>query len=285
MRNIDIKLESGTMPSAVIIERSTEEKRLETALYIAKALVCESDSKKPCGNCMACIKAESSNHPDIFVMDSGSDKKLIRVDEIREIRSDAYILPNEASKKVYIIENAGLMNEQAQNALLKIFEEPPEYVCFILLDKSRNVFLETIRSRAMIIDLGQNEQPEKDEVVVKLASDMAQAIVKPYELALMEITPIFEKDKDKEKNKALLKKALSELVLIFRDAAVYKTGADLSVSASPETAKLLAERLTANELIKLISASDKIADAIDRNGNYNLILTRLCSTLRSAAEH
>ncbi|MBQ3005834.1 MAG: hypothetical protein IJD88_07860 [Clostridia bacterium] len=285
MRNIDIKLESGTMPSAVIIERSTEEKRLETALYIASALVCESEEKKPCGNCMACIKAQSSNHPDIFVLESDSDRKLIKVDEIREIRSDAYILPNEASKKVYIIENAGLMNEQAQNALLKVFEEPPEYACFILLDKSRNVFLETIRSRAMIIDLGQNEQPEKDENAVKIASDMAQAIVKPYELALMEITPIFDKDKDKEKNKSLLKKVLSELVLIFRDAAVYKTGADSTVSSAPDTAKLLAERLTANELIKLIAASDKIAEAIDRNGNYNLILTRLCSTLRSAAEH
>ncbi len=281
MRSIDIKLESGTMPSAVIIERSTEEKRLETAKYIAAALVCESDAKKPCGTCMACVKSESDNHPDIFIMDSSPDRKLIKVDEIRDIRNDAYILPNEASKKVYIIPNAGLMNEQAQNALLKIFEEPPEYVCFILTDKSRNSFLETIRSRAMIIDLGQEDKPQKDEKAVKSAVEMAEALTKPYELALMEVTKVFEKDK----TKVLLKNTLAELVLIFRDAAVYKMGAQSNVSEAPETAKLLAERLTVNKILALIAAADKIVEAIERNGNNNLILTRLCSTLRSAVEH
>lgn len=279
MIEIDEKIANGTVPSAIIIEGSSPQKRLEEAMYIAKALVCVSDIKKPCGECSACAKASNNSHPDIFVLDCDEQRKNIKVDEIRSIREDAFVLPNEANKKVYIIPNAGLMNEQAQNALLKVFEEPPEYACFILTESSRNAFLETIRSRAMIMDLGKNEEV-RDEAVCEMTRKLTDAVCDMYELKLLELIPQFEKDK----SKLLLKKTLPELAVVFRDAIVIKSHSDKTVSCYPQGAEKTAVKFTVNQLLKLIRACDDIANTIEKNGNYNLILTRLCAKLRGAIE-
>lgn len=115
------------------------------AAIIAAALQCRSQSV-PCGQCPQCRKVLGGNHPDVITVDD-PDKKTVTVDMIREARSDAFIRPNEGNKKVYLIPRAQDMNESAQNALLKVMEEPPPYGVFLLLTDNAEKLLPTVRSR------------------------------------------------------------------------------------------------------------------------------------------
>ena len=126
------------------------------ASLFAMSLLCENagtDAPVPCGVCEACRKAASGNHPDIIYVRHAKDT-VLSVDEVREqINGTAEIRPYESRRKVYIVEDADLMNPQAQNALLKTIEEPPEYAVFLLLTVGTESMLPTIRSRCVLLSL------------------------------------------------------------------------------------------------------------------------------------
>ena len=115
------------------------------ASIMAAALQCTAGTV-PCGQCSQCRKVMSGNHPDVVTVDD-PDKKTVTVDMIRQARSDAFIRPNEGKKKVYLIPRAQDMNEAAQNALLKVMEEPPPYGVFLLVTDNAEKLLPTVRSR------------------------------------------------------------------------------------------------------------------------------------------
>ena len=130
----------------------------------AESILCE--ERKPgeyehCGKCRSCHQVETGNHPDcIFVTHEKSN--LISVDEIREqLVSDVEIKPYQGSKKVYIVPDAEMMNEQAQNALLKTLEEPPEYAVIILMVANADLMLPTLLSRSIKLPLA----PLPDQVI------------------------------------------------------------------------------------------------------------------------
>lgn len=120
------------------------------AKLFANALVCENSEISPCGRCHACIGAKADINPDIVYV-RPTDKKTVSAEQAREIVRDAYIKPFESSKKVYIIEDGSVLNEFAQNCLLKILEEPPEYVVFIIIAVSESVLLQTVLSRCTVV--------------------------------------------------------------------------------------------------------------------------------------
>ena len=118
----------------------------------AKALQCEEDGGKPCGNCRSCQSFDHGNHPDIIYV--RGEKKNIVVDEIREqILETVDLKPYHYQKKIYIIEKADTMNIQAQNALLKTLEEPPAHALFLLLAERAEAFLPTILSRVVTMKI------------------------------------------------------------------------------------------------------------------------------------
>ncbi|MCF0123716.1 MAG: hypothetical protein HUJ67_06355 [Ruminiclostridium sp.] len=120
------------------------EKRRELANILAAALVCTGE-EPPCGQCSGCRKAAQGIHPDIIRVDTQGEG--LKANEVRVLRSDVYILPNEASKKVYILEHGELLNQTGQNILLKLIEEGPSYSCFLFLSPIPELLLTTIRSR------------------------------------------------------------------------------------------------------------------------------------------
>lgn len=116
----------------------------------AAGLLCESKGEKPCGICPSCLRFEGNNHPDVIRVTH--EKSKISVDEIREqLVGEMQIKPYCSSYKIFIVDDAELMNEQAQNALLKTLEEPPAYGVIILLSNNINSFLDTILSRAVAL--------------------------------------------------------------------------------------------------------------------------------------
>ena len=129
---------------------------------LAAALVCtQGGEKAPCGTCGPCRKAMGGIHPDIVRI--GDDGKDITVAQVRALRSDAYIRPNEARRKVYILENAQSMNASAQNAMLKLLEEGPAYGAYLLLADHPAALLETVRSRCETLTLAPVSPGEAEE--------------------------------------------------------------------------------------------------------------------------
>lgn len=132
------------------------------AKVFAKAIQCEDlTDGEPCGKCHACVQTESMNHPDIIFV-SHEKPAVISVEDIRnQINSTVDIMPYSGNKKIYIMNDGELMTPQAQNALLKTLEEPPEYVVIIILTNNMEMFLPTIISRCVVL----NFKPVRDELI------------------------------------------------------------------------------------------------------------------------
>ena len=145
-------LASGKLPHALIIAGETGLGKHTLARYIAAAAVC-SNADKPCYKCHNCNAAFKDIHSDIIYIKREKDKKELGVKAIRDIKRDAFVIPHEAEKKVFIIEDADKMNASAGNALLKILEEPPSFVMFILLCSDTTALLDTVLSRAIVLRL------------------------------------------------------------------------------------------------------------------------------------
>ena len=132
-------------------ERGAGKKML--ANLFAATLLCEKGGPDPCNECHSCRQAESGNHPDIIKV-THEKPNSISVDDIREqVNNTIMIKPYQGPYKVYIIPQADMMTPQAQNALLKTIEEPPEYAVIMLLTENADTLLPTINSRCVMLKL------------------------------------------------------------------------------------------------------------------------------------
>lgn len=129
------------------------------ARILAAAMECTAGDRRPCGRCLQCRKVLDKVHPDVITVDEPA-KKTVSVELIRKARADVYIRPNEGRRKVYLFPRAMDMNPAAQNALLKVIEEPPDYAAFLLLTESAERLLPTIRSRAVPLQLAPLSEAE-----------------------------------------------------------------------------------------------------------------------------
>ena len=127
----------------------------------ARTLQCEAHGSEPCGKCHSCIQAESGNQPDIIYV-THEKPGSISVDDIRgQVNGDIQIKPYSSPYKIYIIDEAEKLTQQAQNALLKTMEEPPAYAVILLLTTNVDAFLPTILSRCVQLKL----KPLRDYMV------------------------------------------------------------------------------------------------------------------------
>ena len=306
-------LETGRFPHALIIEGEEGLGKKTLAREIALSLVCSSNEERPCRQCSACNKALKGVHPDIIEKSNTEGKRSFSIETVRDIISDAYVTPNEAQYKVYILDNCHLMGIPAQNALLKIIEEPPEYAVFILCTPTKSAFLQTVLSRCVAITLEGVDYQEGaqyiserdssldiDEIrqaialcngnigktlemlgegklsrIIDIANDIALSSICSNEYELIKACSVFERD-----NQTLIS-ALTFLKGILRDAMLFGSGAGL-ISNQTESAKQLSSVLTKGKLIKMIEVCDSIISFANGNGNNALLITKLCYELRRA---
>lgn len=153
-------MKSGKISHAYILNGEKGSGKHILARTFAAALNCEGENR-PCGECHSCRQAESKNHPDI--VEVMHDKpNSISVEDIRtQLVDDVTIRPYSSPYKVYIVGDAEKMTPQAQNALLKTIEEPPEYVVILLLTTNASALLPTILSRCVML----NTKPVPDAEV------------------------------------------------------------------------------------------------------------------------
>ena len=135
---------------------------------------------EPCGKCLSCIQVQSGNQPDIITI-THEKPNSISVKEIRDMRADLSIKPYANARKIYIIPDAEKLTIQAQNALLKTLEEPPEYAVIILIADGLSTFLPTILSRCVVLQTRAVEEAQIADFLRReknLPQDQAQILAR-----------------------------------------------------------------------------------------------------------
>lgn len=168
MEGLISSVRGSNPPHAYIFEGEPGLNKLEAARLYAAALACTSDNQ-PCGICNSCVSAKSYNNPDVVIVKPDGDRKTIGAERIRELITDAYTKPFLARKKVYIFPDAQIMTEQAQNAFLKLLEEPPEYAVFIIVASNSELLLQTVRSRCVVVRFSPVDDKKVGEYVDKIS--------------------------------------------------------------------------------------------------------------------
>lgn len=280
--SITAALRSGSLSHALILEGADNATRLQAAKEIAMAVLCEAE-EKPCRACSKCRKVEAGYHPDVHILTKDEKSNMIKVEPIRELKKAAGVLPNDGEKSVFIIDSAELMNTQAQNALLKIFEEPARHLLFILCCGTKSSLLDTIISRATAYSLGEeifNDGENKKYLEgLSLAGELALCFAKENELSFLAKIAVLQKDKE------LFRYTLKGMELIFRDCICFQQGAREALSDFPDTAKLLSTRLTAKKAFEISRLLQELYTSSMLNSNQNLTLTRFASLIYGVKSH
>lgn len=148
----------------------------KTAFWFAQLINCLSQNP-PCGQCLSCRKIEKSVHPDVVLIERQEDKTVLTIDQIRDsVVSEAGFKPLEGRYKVFIINDAHLLNDQAQNSLLKLMEEPGEFLAIILVTSRPSELLGTVLSRCRNLRFFPLPQEELNYILEEIPSITPQKL-------------------------------------------------------------------------------------------------------------
>lgn len=258
---IDISFASRkTAPShATIIWGGCEDARLAYAEDLAAAIICDGSGDSPCRTCIHCAKSLRGIHPDIIKIDRNPDTRALYVDQIRALRKDAVLLPNEANKKVYLVNHAGSMNTSAQNAILKLLEEPPTHTAFILVTENPIELLPTVRSRCIEISVNA---PRSDKSPEDNAN--ADAFIKALSAGPLDLAAFSFSLESLEKNEFIdfIDSAAATITLLLR--AQYTEGTGL---------------LSGSDLMKILRILDRAKTYFYNNVGLGHIAGMICAEL------
>ena len=172
-------IESGTLPHAFLIGGPSGSGKTTLAIEMAAAINCQRKNLKgvslPCGECDSCRRIYEGNYPDVKILSKPKDRATLGVEAVKDFREDMFLSSTESEHKIYFIDDAECMTPEAQNALLKVLEEPPNSVTIILLAKECDRILTTIKSRAQYIAMTRFEDNELAERLLNESSE-ARAI-------------------------------------------------------------------------------------------------------------
>jgi hypothetical protein len=158
-------LETGRVHSAYLLSGPGPAPR-ETALWFIRALVCRRGDAGPCGECEECRRSARGEeipldgsgkkgpllrhvgeHPDLLWVERGPDDTRVRIGQIRALQGVFRLRGGEGGRRAAVIADAEWLNQEAQNALLRLLEEPPPRTSLVLVAASSAGLLATVRSR------------------------------------------------------------------------------------------------------------------------------------------
>lgn len=278
------------------------------------ALQCEKGLAEPCMECRSCRQILSGSQPDVKYI-THEKPGVISVDEIREqINNDIQIKPYSSRYKIYVMDEAEKMNVQAQNALLKTIEEPPEYAMIILLTSNSEIFLPTILSRCVSLNMKPlNNAQIKDYLMMSMGFPDYQADVvaafaggnlgKAIRLASsedfneiknsvihlleyigdMETYEVVLAVKQAEKFKVDIEDYIDLMMVWYRDVLMFKVSRDMnSLTFKDEYIyiKKQAEKISFNGVEEILKAMDKAKVRLRANVNFDLAIEMMYLIIR-----
>lgn len=308
-------MERKKVSHAYIIQGERNAGKEFLAKVFAMALECENPQNgEPCQECHSCKQALSGNHPDIMFI-SHEKPNVIGVDDIRsQINGDVAIKPYRGPKKIYIMNEGEKMTVQAQNALLKTLEEPPEYAVILILTTNVESLLPTILSRCVLL----NMKPAKDEQVKQFLmremeipdykADICVAFARGNVGKARLLAKSEEFDKVKDEAITLLKniydmeiheiiaaiKKITEykfeindyldiLSVWYRDVLLFKATHDVNGLIFREEIQYIrkvADRSTYEGIEQIIEALEKSKQRLSANVNFDLTMELLLLTMK-----
>ncbi len=288
--------------------------KMMLAEAFAAALQCEKKGTEGCMECHSCKQAASHNHPDILYVHHDKPN-TISVDDIRtQINKDIMVKPYSGPYKIYLVDDAQKMNQQAQNALLKTIEEPPSYVIILLLTTNADAFLPTILSRCIRLDL----KPVQDELIrkylmkeyqipdyqaevsvafaqgnvgkaIRLASseyfkelkDSAVQILK--RIKEIDIYEMGEAVKQISEYKLEINDYFDIMMVWYRDVLMYKATMDINGLIFKEEIyeiKQQASKSSYHGIERILKALEKAKMRLNANVNFDLVIELLLLTIK-----
>src|SRR5688572_27979208 len=142
----------GELHHAIILYGPSAPLLRDVGVRVAKTLNCVNESTGD--DCLSCQRIDRRTHPDVHFVEAAADKKMISVDQIRELVEEATMRPYEGRTKVFLIDPADGLSVGGSNSLLKTLEEPSRDTTFLLITRSPDLLLPTIRSRSQAIYVG-----------------------------------------------------------------------------------------------------------------------------------
>ncbi|MGM0437730.1 MAG: DNA polymerase III subunit delta' [Bacillota bacterium] len=274
------------------------------AVEFARALLCKEVENDSCNICNNCRRVEHGNHPDLKIIEANTKTKNLKIDQIREMQKEIAYKPYESKYKIYIIDRAENMTNQAANSLLKTLEDPPSYAIIILISEELNKLLPTVISRCQNLRFSnisrekmeeflekQNIDKEKKQLIIGLARGSIGKAQELYENSeflnkrkkiydfLKDINNITKVDIFSEVKEwvNLIKEDFPLFDLLsawYRDIIIYKRGNKKQIVNSDYQESILkeADRYNLSELLAIIELIEAHEGYIERNAFKDLTL-------------
>ena len=313
--HLENAVRTGKVSHAYILNGERNAGKEFIAKTFAMAVQCENrQDVEPCGECHSCKQALSGNHPDIIFI-THEKPGTIGVDDIRrQINGDVEIKPYSGPKKIYIVSEGEKMTVQAQNALLKTLEEPPEYAVILILTDNVNTLLPTILSRCVVLNMKPVRDAQIKEYLMEnmgipdYKADICVAFARGNVGKARLLANSEEFDKVKEEAITLLKyigemelheivaaiKKINEykfdvndymdiLSIWYRDVLLFKATHDVNhliFREEIQSIRKVADKSTYEGIERIIDALEKSKQRLNANVNFELTMELLLLTIK-----
>lgn len=279
--------------------------KYKTAWAFARMLQCTCAKQEEGRRCLACDLVDGQTHPDIRTITPQST--TIRIEQMREIQQDVQYGPRVGNRKIFILDGVERLTEQAANSLLKLLEEPPDYVVFILLTLNMHSVLTTMLSRCQHISFQVVPENELVTYLIQRGFNAEQAATAAavsggipgrallwadsgYRLRELVIDRLEDLQKaprgmiwdvvsalDEEREQLLL---IFELIsFVLRDCLAWKATGNRELLLYKDCAgriAALAENAQQDELLAVFKELGMARQMLIGNANSRLLVERLC---------
>lgn len=280
--------------------------KTEIATLLTQTLFCpERNGLEPCGTCNVCKRVSSRNHPDVHWIEK--DGQSIKNEQVDYLRKEFSYSSLESTRKIYIIEDAQTLTNQAANRLLKFLEEPLIETTAILLTDNIQAMIPTIRSRCQIIDLKpldtdllqkemmdsnlseqqsrlmsaitynideaiELDEDEKYQEIIELSKNMIKAIVNNYDNRFIYLHQNWLKEITDRQD---TEHGLDLLLLGFKDIAYMQIGKEESLvffNATDQILKDALQHFSKERLLQIMKALLETKQKLKQNVNPTLVM-------------
>lgn len=246
----------------------------EIAKQIAKMILCKQEHTG-CGSCSSCKKLDSGNHPDLLMITP--DGASIKNEQIESFQEFIFIRPFESDYKIVIFNEAHLMTDRAQNRMLKVLEEPPEYAVFLLLTCQPELLLDTVKSRCQTFIISDLTSCSQTDDAVNKAVDLIYSICKQDGGRIFEYGHLLKQDKTSISAFLYSFSSVLRDVLVFRETHNYQLihNENLSILNYKEVIRKSSECISRKLNLELIQLIEEIDQKIKSNMNFDLTVDKL----------